>query len=436
MSLDRKKRTVWRWVLAGVVAVVLLVLLGRLRPAAPRTVDLLTGPEGSTYHELGLRYAKAIRSRGIQANVVVTKGALDNLRRISAADTPTIGFAQTGVEMELDDPAEVASLVSLGSLGYEPIWVFAREDGDIHSIADLAGAKVALGARGTGTRAMAKRLLAINDLTDRVETAPFDDYDAATTDEALQSGAIDAAFLVSSVGSKRVGQLLASRSIRALPFDRAEAYAARYPELARLVIPMGTIDLGLNIPDEDLELVSGTTNLVAREDLHDAAVALLLGAARGIRRQSALTAPSSRFPSMDHTSLPLSDAAVRYFEDGPSGLSRILPYWLAAIADQLIFVVLPALLGLLAVLKTVPTLLNLRFSYYSTKLYRRLAVVENRADDAAAQAELLEELDRIDAESRVLKPTLSKLAPYFEFRQNLHDVRDRVQEPEGLRTRP
>ena len=77
-ALERHRRRVWRWVTAGVVAVVLLVVLSRLRPAAPKQVDLLTGPEGSMYEDVGRRYAEVLRDRGIRARVVVTRGALDN----------------------------------------------------------------------------------------------------------------------------------------------------------------------------------------------------------------------------------------------------------------------------------------------------------------------------------------------------------------------
>ena len=91
---------------------------------------------------------------------------------------------------------------------------------------------------------------------------------------------------------------------------------------------------------------------------------------------------------------------------------------------------MPALLGLLAVLKSVPTFLNLRFSYKAVRLYRRLAVVEKRRTEGGVKAQLLQELGELDHTSEALKPTLSKLGPYFELRQNIHDVRDRVNDPD------
>ena len=62
---------------AAVLLVLLLLLLAWLRPMAPRRIDILTGPEGSSYHAYGLRFRDHLKREGITANVVETNGALD-----------------------------------------------------------------------------------------------------------------------------------------------------------------------------------------------------------------------------------------------------------------------------------------------------------------------------------------------------------------------
>ena len=53
----------------AVFAIVLLVSLAILKPAAPDKITLLTGPEGGGYHELGKSYASYLRDMGLEVEV-------------------------------------------------------------------------------------------------------------------------------------------------------------------------------------------------------------------------------------------------------------------------------------------------------------------------------------------------------------------------------
>ena len=55
----------------AVIGTVLVLSLVIARPAMPKRIQLLTGPEGSAYHALGLRYASSLAARGLEAEVVV-----------------------------------------------------------------------------------------------------------------------------------------------------------------------------------------------------------------------------------------------------------------------------------------------------------------------------------------------------------------------------
>ena len=73
--------------------------------------------------------------------------------------------------------------------------------------------------------------------------------------------------------------------------------------------------------------------------------------------------------------------------------------------------------------KAVPGLVRLRFSIRLQRLYRRLERIE-KADDP--EVERLPELDQLVRESAGLNVPRTLVAPYFEFRQNVHDVRERL----------
>lgn len=55
MNEQRASRWIW-WAAAGVLFVGLVVVWASIRPLAPWTVSILTGPENSNYHDAGLRF--------------------------------------------------------------------------------------------------------------------------------------------------------------------------------------------------------------------------------------------------------------------------------------------------------------------------------------------------------------------------------------------
>ena len=73
--------------------------------------------------------------------------------------------------------------------------------------------------------------------------------------------------------------------------------------------------------------------------------------------------------------------------------------------------------------KAVPGLVRLRFSI-RLQLYRRLERIQ-KADPEVER--LLPELDPLVRESAGLNVPRALVAPYLEFRQNVHAVRDRLE---------
>ena len=176
---------------------------------------------------------------------------------------------------------------------------------------------------------------------------------------------------------------------------------------------------------ENLPLIAGAVNLVARSDLPAALNDVLLDAAREVHKAPRLFAARRAFPSPDIISLPLSPAADRYYEEGPSFLNRALPFGLATLVDRFRWAIATFAGAAVALLGLLPRLLSFRFNITVAKLYRRLERIE-KGLDGSDREELLAELGEIDRRSAGLRVPRSLRAPYFELRQNIHDLRDRV----------
>lgn len=156
-------------------------------------------------------------------------------------------------------------------------------------------------------------------------------------------------------------------------------------------------------------------------------------------RKPLLTKPSdatswNAFPTIDYTSLPVHERAQRVYRDGPSTASRVLPYWLAAIIDQLLFVVLPALAIPFAILKTVPAIFGVRYSMKSLQLSRRMVSIERRLIAGEDPEALMKLLRGIGEESATMSVPPPRAAQYLELRQNIHDARGRLEAAQDGKT--
>jgi len=141
-------------VVAGLCAVFLL-----LPSLPPRTIVLATGPKGGAYAEVGLRYREILGRSGIEVTLQPTGGDFENLEQLRDPHSEvSVGFIQGGSTTQKETP----NLVSLGSVFYEPLWLFYRRGLQVEGLHDLRGRKVSIGPEGSGTRVLSLELLGRN----------------------------------------------------------------------------------------------------------------------------------------------------------------------------------------------------------------------------------------------------------------------------------
>ncbi|MGH8758527.1 MAG: TAXI family TRAP transporter solute-binding subunit [Burkholderiales bacterium] len=312
------------------------VLLAVLSPAPPRTVMMATGAQGSAYAEVGERYRELLARHGVRLELVATNGAVDNVHRLSDAKSGvSVAFVQGGIA----DAALAPELVSLGTLFYEPLWIFIRGDVPRVSAGMLKGLRVSIGPEGSGTHKFASDLFGSLGLD--VTGTEFLDLTSQDAAAALLRGEIDMAMMVAPWEYAVVRRLLASERINAFPFPRADAHVALRPYLNKLVVPQGVADLASNRPPADLVLVAPKCSLVVRDDLHPALQYLLLQAASQLHSKPGIFQKAGQFPSAEPIDLPLSEHAQRFYQTGPPFLQRYLPFWMAVFVARLLVLLIP-----------------------------------------------------------------------------------------------
>jgi len=245
-------------------------------PPPPRTITVATGSEQGAYYHFGLEYAGWLEQHNIELKVLQTSGSIENLKMLEDEKSGAgLAFVQGGTG------AGQEGLLSLGSLYYEPLWVFYRREAPIRFLSDLKDRRIALGSDFGGTRAVAA-LLAKENGVDPDTNPATSGLSGTEAVEALKSGQLDAAFFVASPEAPLIEGLLTDPDLSLLSMDRAEAYTRRNRFLSQVHISEGMLDLERNIPSNTVQLISPTANLVVREDLHPALIDLVLQAATSV----------------------------------------------------------------------------------------------------------------------------------------------------------
>ena len=104
-----------RVVIALAILASLCVAFLLLRSLPPRTIVMVTGPEGSAYAEVGPRYREILGRAGIELKLLPTGGEFENLARLGDPRSGvSVGFIQGGITTQKESP----DLVSLGAIFY------------------------------------------------------------------------------------------------------------------------------------------------------------------------------------------------------------------------------------------------------------------------------------------------------------------------------
>lgn len=254
---------------AAGVAVLLLVLVAapglagcRDSPSEPIRIRIATGSPTAVYHAFGQSLAAVLNRElpGVLASVVVTAASAENMRLLDTGDAE-LGFTQadvlpTGRE---DRP----SVLAVARVYDDLLHLVTRADGPVHSVGDLRGRRVSVGAPGSGTEVTATRLLEVAQLggvTVRRERLGLD----ASVD-ALRAGRIDAFFFSGGLPVRGVEELTADGATRIVDLgDWTEPLRRSYREVyVSRDIPRSVYGV------EPVTTVANPNYLVVRADLPD-----------------------------------------------------------------------------------------------------------------------------------------------------------------------
>ncbi|MBJ2157807.1 TAXI family TRAP transporter solute-binding subunit [Variovorax sp. IB41] len=402
-----------------------------LQPQPPKHVTLATGPTGSAYAEFGKRYATALKANGISVELKPTSGSSENLEllRKGGAD---VGFVRGGSADPVAD--EEAGLSSLGSLFFEPIWLFYRADsahkvdkktGTLTSLTQLRGLRVNVDMPGSGLPEIMERLFKANRLGP--DDVLLSNLEQAAAAEALQAGLLDAIVLSSAPQSQQVQRLLRAGDIKLMDFGQADAYSRRFPFLSAVTLPRGVVDLSKDLPPSDVSLLAATTSLLSREETHPALRQLFAQSAQTVHSGAGWFNRARDFPNTRTSELPVSPEGDRAINGTPPFWQRYLPFWASNLVERMWLVLGGLLVLMLPLSRVIPPLYQFRVRRRVFRWYARLRDIEGKVDARTGDRDtLLKELDDLDRVVNKVAVPLSYADELYALRNNIYAVRKRV----------
>jgi TRAP-type uncharacterized transport system substrate-binding protein len=392
-----------------------------LRSVPPDKIVIATGGQGGAYYGFGNRYSEELARAGVKVEIRESKGTPDNLALLH---DPKSGVSAALIQGGIVGPDDARDLETLGTVFYEPLWLFGRRGVTGKGLGGLRGKTVAVGPDGSGTQKLVLELLLRHGINGQVSKL----LPLTTTEgrDRLLAGTVDAAFMVASWDAPDVQKLLGDSSIELSGYPQADAYVALDPFLHKVTVPRGLRDLAADQPSADIALVAAKASLVVRKDLHPAIEFLLLRAARQIHTAAGVFQQAGEFPADEAVGLPLSDAARRFYKQDLPFLYNYLPYWIADLIGKLVFLLIPIIGVLYPMMRALPKLYDWTIRHRIRRLYGELRLLDEQHKAAGSNGSvgwITAALERLEEHANALKVPVAYANQLYDLRQHIGVVR-------------
>lgn len=412
----------------------LLCLVGiviYLDPFPDRHINIGTSYQNSDWYSFGEHASKYLTEKGLDGQVVVTNGAVDNVKRLIDPNDPVNAAFVYGIAL---DDEQRKQIISLGSVSYEPIWVFYHKDKipDLIDLHELPRYRVGLGPLESGSYAISKKLFADYDI--EIEGSDSFVPDAfLSTEQKFLNGDLDALVMVSTVQDPIVQKLLRTPKVALYNFRNSAAFEKKYNSYEAVKLPAGSIDIYPQIPDKDISLVATTTSVVVKKQMHPDLQLALLMAIKEMNRNSAhlFFAKRDEFPAYVDPLVPISPVASKFYDYGPPQVMRYLPFWIAGFVDRAWLMLLTLVAVFYPLSKLNLHIRKLRFVVHERPHYEELlkidALLSSRKLSIEEKAEISKRLDQINEHAINHGVPIGEEVHYFDLLNSIYLLRRKLE---------
>ncbi len=245
--------------------------IGATAAKADQFINILTGGTSGVYYPLGVGLAKIYSDNmtGTKVQVQSTKASVENLNLLQQGKGELAFALGDSVKMAWEGDAEAGFKEKLDKLrGIAAIYpnyiqIVASKDSGIHTLADLKGKRVSVGAPKSGTELNARAILAAAGMTykdlGQVQYLPFGE-----SVELIKNRQLDATLQSAGLGVASIKDLASSVAITVVSVPSSVADKLGAPYVAA-TIPANTYDG----QTEPVQTVAVVNFLVTRAGVSD-----------------------------------------------------------------------------------------------------------------------------------------------------------------------
>jgi TRAP-type uncharacterized transport system substrate-binding protein len=420
--------TRWRIVKALTVVVGIVgtgsLALAYFIPTPPSKVVMATAFKGASFEYYGRQYQEIFARAHVELELRETAGAVENLKLLQDPNADVqIAFVTGG----LSDAKHAPGVLSLGTVYDQPFWIFYSSKEQLDQLSQLKGKRIAVGPVGSATRFTAEQVLGKGGVNS--ETATLLPFAGSAADIALKDGQVDAVWIIGVPEATAVQSFLRNPNVRPMNFPMSEAFTRIFPDLARMTLPQGTIDIERVIPSTDVQLIGTKSKVLIRSDLHPEIVQLLLQTMKEVHGGADLFHRSGEYPNAFDSEYTVAPTAIDFYKNGPSFMQRHLPLWLSVHVQRAIAVLVTGIAIGLPLLHFVPQSFNWMTRRRLFYWYAELKALERSFDSSTNHKHLigkLAEIERIeDAVSKIHFP-LKYSDQVYTLRSHIDIVRRKI----------
>ncbi len=400
-------------------------------PLPEREIRVALAGQDSAYALIAKNQEPYLNEKGISLVIKNTQSSRQSATMLAqSTDGINAAFIQGGV-LSND---EAQKIQSLGSIDFEPVWIFYRKGLASHPdrLKDLAKLRVGVGPSGSGTWIIAKKLFALNEI-EIEENSHFhaDSYENNAAN--LLNGRLDALINVNPIADPVIAKLLRDSRVELFELTHASAYDKHLSFVKALTLPASSIDFARQIPRKDISLLATTTNLAVSKEMHPALQVMLLSAMRDAQRtsQNIFLSNEEKFPAYMDSSIPISEAASNFYDYGVPQTMRYLPFWLAGLIDRIWVYVLTLLAIFIPLSQLNFNLRSHRFGMRIEKIQRELLTYEQELNSQVTPSDRLayikSRVDQLIENENKQNIPAGCASDYYDFLERLTNFRSKLQ---------
>ncbi|MEI2358174.1 TAXI family TRAP transporter solute-binding subunit [Mesobacillus zeae] len=289
---------------------------------AGKPLTILTGGTSGVYFQLGNAMAKIYGEEvGALASAQTTGASAENTAKVSRGKAE-IGFAMADTVADAYNGqgnfakyGALKNIRAIASLYPNYMQIVTTKSSGIKTLEDLKGKDLAVGALGSGTEIMAKRILKGAGLTYDDVNADFLSFSEGI--EGIKNGTTDVAFLSSGYPNSGIMELAAVDDVVIIPVpeELTLKMKKKFPAIEKGSIPANTYKgAGKEVPTVKVSNV-----LVTNEDLPDEAVyeltKTLFDNLDDLQNAHSAAGQIDVKKSAENLPLPLHPGAKKYYEE-------------------------------------------------------------------------------------------------------------------------